>query len=139
MIGCCGFFGLFGGVLKVVLPNVSPVSVAGIFQPRPVVPNLFPTTARMPATETSETLGRTTFRTWPKSLKNPQPLDLGRESLREYTVSTLTVYFYYTKPGDPVELTHTFCGFSFDVSLLNPHILKPNMEFSTICGQKCMC
>ena len=29
--GCCGFFGLFGHVLKVVLPNVSPVSVAGIF------------------------------------------------------------------------------------------------------------
>ena len=30
--GCCGFFGLFGHVLKVVLPNVSPVSVAGIFR-----------------------------------------------------------------------------------------------------------
>ena len=28
-IGCCGFFRLFGRVLKVVLPNVSPVSVAG--------------------------------------------------------------------------------------------------------------
>ena len=27
--GCCGFFELFGRVLKVVLPNVSPVSVAG--------------------------------------------------------------------------------------------------------------
>ena len=31
-IGCCGFFGLFGRVLKVVLPNVSPVSVASIFR-----------------------------------------------------------------------------------------------------------
>ena len=30
--GCCGFFGLFGRVLKVVLPDVSPVSVAGIFR-----------------------------------------------------------------------------------------------------------
>ena len=30
--GCCGFFGLFGPVLKVVLPNVSPVSVAGVFR-----------------------------------------------------------------------------------------------------------
>ena len=30
--GCCGFFGLFGHVLKVVLPNVLPVSVAGIFR-----------------------------------------------------------------------------------------------------------
>ena len=30
--GCCGFFGLFGRVLKVVLPNVLPVSVAGIFR-----------------------------------------------------------------------------------------------------------
>ena len=29
--GCCVFFGLFGRVLKVVLPNVSSVSVAGIF------------------------------------------------------------------------------------------------------------
>ena len=29
--GCCGFFRLFGHVLKVVFPNVSPVSVAGIF------------------------------------------------------------------------------------------------------------
>ena len=28
---CCGFFGLFGRVLKVVLPDVSPVSVADIF------------------------------------------------------------------------------------------------------------
>ena len=28
----CGFFGLFGCVLKVVLPDVSPVSVAGIFR-----------------------------------------------------------------------------------------------------------
>ena len=25
--GCCGFFKLFGHVLKVVLPNISPVSV----------------------------------------------------------------------------------------------------------------
>ena len=39
----------------------------------------------MPATETGEMLGRTTFRTWPKSPKNPQQLlDPGRESLREY-------------------------------------------------------
>ena len=30
--GCCGFFGLFGRVLKVVLPDVSTVSVAGIFR-----------------------------------------------------------------------------------------------------------
>ena len=30
--GCCGFFGLLGCVLKVVFPNVSPVSVAGIFR-----------------------------------------------------------------------------------------------------------
>ena len=30
--GCCGFFGLLGRVLKVVLPNVLPVSVAGIFR-----------------------------------------------------------------------------------------------------------
>ena len=29
--GCCGFFGLFGCVLKVVLTDVSPISVAGIF------------------------------------------------------------------------------------------------------------
>ena len=27
---------------------------------------------QMPATETGEMLRRTTFRTWPKSLKNPQ-------------------------------------------------------------------
>ena len=30
----CGFFGLFGCVLKVVLPDVSPVSVASIFRGR---------------------------------------------------------------------------------------------------------
>ena len=30
--GCCGFFGLFGSVLKAVLPNVLPVSLAGIFR-----------------------------------------------------------------------------------------------------------
>ena len=30
----CGFFGLFGRVLKIVLPNVLPVSVAGIFRGR---------------------------------------------------------------------------------------------------------
>ena len=30
--GCCRFFGLFGHVLKVVLPDVSPVSVASIFR-----------------------------------------------------------------------------------------------------------
>ena len=30
--GCCGFFGLFDHVLKVVLPDVSPVFVAGIFR-----------------------------------------------------------------------------------------------------------
>ena len=29
---CSGFFGLLGRVLKVVLPNVSPVSVAGNFR-----------------------------------------------------------------------------------------------------------
>ena len=40
---------------------------------------------KMPATETGETSGRTTFRTRPKSPKDPeQPLDPGRESLREY-------------------------------------------------------
>ena len=40
---------------------------------------------KMPATETVETSGRTTFRTQPKSPKNPpQPLDPVRESLREY-------------------------------------------------------
>ena len=39
----------------------------------------------MPATETGKMLGRTAFRTQPKSLKNPQqPLDPGCESLREY-------------------------------------------------------
>ena len=42
----------------------------------------------MPATETGEMSGRTTFRTRPKSLKNPQqPLDPGRESLHEYIVN----------------------------------------------------
>ena len=30
--GCCGFFRLLGHVLKVFLPNVSPVSVAAIFR-----------------------------------------------------------------------------------------------------------
>ena len=30
--GCCGFFGLFGHVLKVVLSKVSLVSVAGVFR-----------------------------------------------------------------------------------------------------------
>ena len=30
--GCCGFFGLFGHVLLVFLPNILPVSVAGIFR-----------------------------------------------------------------------------------------------------------
>ena len=34
-IGCSGFFGLFGCVQKVVLPDVSPVSVAGIFRTQP--------------------------------------------------------------------------------------------------------
>ena len=29
---CCGFSGLFGHVLEVFLPNVSPVSVASIFR-----------------------------------------------------------------------------------------------------------
>ena len=28
----CGFFGLFSHVLKVFLPNVLPVSVAGLFR-----------------------------------------------------------------------------------------------------------
>ena len=32
LLGCCGFFGLFGRVLKVVLPNILPASVAGIFR-----------------------------------------------------------------------------------------------------------
>ena len=42
---------------------------------------------KMPATETGEMLERTTFRTQPKSLKNPQqPLDPGRESLHEYSL-----------------------------------------------------
>uniref|UniRef100_A0ABM5FK34 Extracellular tyrosine-protein kinase PKDCC isoform X1 n=1 Tax=Pogona vitticeps TaxID=103695 RepID=A0ABM5FK34_9SAUR len=39
--GCCGFFGLFGRVLKVVLPNVSPVSVAGIFRGQHSVAGIF--------------------------------------------------------------------------------------------------
>ena len=39
--GCCGFFGLFGRVLKVVLPNVSPVSVAGIFRGLKAFANTF--------------------------------------------------------------------------------------------------
>ena len=30
--GCCGFSGLFGHVLKVFLPIVLPISVAGIFR-----------------------------------------------------------------------------------------------------------
>ena len=30
--GCCGFFALFDRVLKVVLPDVLPVSVASIFR-----------------------------------------------------------------------------------------------------------
>ena len=87
---CCGFFGLFGRVLKVVLPNVSPVSVASIFRGIGVqsvdkVPT--PVPLKMPATETGKTSGRTTFRTRPKSLKNPQqPLDPGRESLHKYKV-----------------------------------------------------
>ena len=67
-----GFFGLFGRVLNVILPNVSPGSVSVICH------------LKMLATETGETLGRTTFRTQPKSPKNPQqPLDPGCESLRE--------------------------------------------------------
>ena len=58
--GCCRFFGLFDRVLKVFLPNVSPVSV------------------------TDKTLGRQTVRTRPNSLENlQQPSDPGRESLRE--------------------------------------------------------
>ena len=32
--GCCEFFGLLGRVLKIVLPDISPVSVAGIFSPQ---------------------------------------------------------------------------------------------------------
>ena len=32
LVGCCGFFVLFGRVLKIVLPNISPVSVAGIYR-----------------------------------------------------------------------------------------------------------
>ena len=44
----------------------------------------YSSTPKMPATETGETLGRITFRTWPKSPKNTQLLDPGRESLREY-------------------------------------------------------
>ena len=63
-----GFFGLFGRVLKVVLPNNSPVSVAGEGTECCFL--------KMPATETGETLGRTTFRTRPRSPKNPQSLYL---------------------------------------------------------------
>ena len=52
-----------------VFPNVSPVSVAGIFRGQ----------------QTGETLGKNTFGTRPRSPKNPQqPLDPGRENLREY-------------------------------------------------------
>ena len=68
-----GFFGLFGRDLKVVLPKVSPVSVAGIFRGQPSV--LCTTECcplKMLATETGEMLGRTTFRTRPKNPKNPQ-------------------------------------------------------------------
>ena len=84
--GCFGFFGLFGHVPKVVLPNVLPVSVAGTL----CCP------LKMPATETGETLGRTTFRTQPKSLKNPQqPSDPGRESLREYNPLFYLYIFYF--------------------------------------------
>ena len=32
VVGCCGVLGLFGCVLKAVLPNLSTVSVAGIFR-----------------------------------------------------------------------------------------------------------
>ena len=74
-----GFFGLFGRVLKVVLPNVTPVSVASIFR-GPL---------KMPATEIEKTLGRKTLRTRPNSPENPQqPLDLGHESLRENLFKT---------------------------------------------------
>ena len=48
--GCCGFFGLFGRVLKVVLPDVSPVSVAmGIFrgQESECCPHRVPFTSEM--------------------------------------------------------------------------------------------
>ena len=86
--GCCGFFGLFGRVLKFVLPDVSPVSVAAIFRGTGVGTLSMlctPVPPKMPATETGETAGRTTFRTWPKSTKNPQqPSDHGCESLWEY-------------------------------------------------------
>ena len=75
---CCGFFGLFGHILKVVFPNVSPVSVA--LEDAPV--ECYSCPLKMPATETGEMLGRTTFRTWPKSPKNPQqPLEPDRERL----------------------------------------------------------
>ena len=40
--GCCGFFGLFDCVLKVVLPDVSPLSSADVygFQSLPVQCNI---------------------------------------------------------------------------------------------------
>ena len=81
----CGFFGFFGRVLKVVFPNVSPVSVAGIFRGQHCP-------LKMPATDTGKTLGRTTFRTRPKTPKNPQqPLDPGCKSFREYIHQAVSV------------------------------------------------
>ena len=83
---CCRFFGLSGRVLEVVLPNVSPVSLAGIFGGQESELGLCSgVVCGMPAAEIGETLGRKTSRTQPDSPENPQqPSDPGRESLREY-------------------------------------------------------
>ena len=88
--GCCVFFQLFGHVLEVFLPKVSPVSVACIFRGHELelclCSNCCP--LKMPATETGETLGRETSRTWPNRLENPQQSsDPGHESLREQSGS----------------------------------------------------
>ena len=64
----------------------------------------------MPAIETGETLGRTPFRTWPKSPKNSQQtLDPGCESLHEY-IKTNAVYLCFSLPLPTPILFHLhFC------------------------------
>ena len=86
-----GFFGLFGRVLKVVLPDVSPVSVAGIFRGQHSVLWL--------ATEIGEMLGRTTFRTRPKSPKKPTatPPQKERERLASTHLEFPLLWFFKYK------------------------------------------